>query len=311
MEVKAKCGRIALIIVCLCQSYHGLSQTDSTYIMRYNKHLTLKGFLYDNFISLNVKEANQSKGTEYESNNTNGIGIGLVHPKLPFEITLGYNYSRKKNNDYLRTRAFDLQFHNYGRSYVVDLYFQQYKGLYIDDPELSFKEANRPDLSILTSAIVGQYILNSNKFSYEAAYNQNERQIKSAGSILIGGGLYYFKIRSDNTSALGNLPNVESYQLGLNAGYSYNWAISKRWLFNASFSLGANMVNKDVRRFFDKNMQVNPTALFRSSCFYSKNNWHVGLSIVGNMVKAMLNKDTEINLGFGRTYIKVVRRFGK
>ncbi|HEX3006866.1 MAG TPA: DUF4421 family protein [Bacteroidales bacterium] len=292
----------------LCFIASSFAQTDSLYIQNYQKNVMLKAFFYNQFLELNVETANQDE-TDYLSNNPVNIGFGVTHPKIPLEISFGFNLGTKADENYLRTKSFDLQITKYGRMYVADITAKRYKGFYNDKPKLSYEEANFPDLAIDEIGVAGQYVFNGQKFSYRAAFNQSEKQIKSAGSFLLGGGLYYFHVMSDSLSLLDNKNKLKSYQLGVNGGYGHNWVIKKYWLVNGSFSLGANIGNSNIENFFDKHLYVTPMALVRSSCFYNKKNWYLGLSFVVNMATLAETEEKDISISAGRAYFTYIRKF--
>ena len=51
-----------------------------------------------------------------------------------------------------------------------------------------------------------------------AAFEQSEKEIKSAGSMLLGSGIYYHRIIPDS-SQKETIPNAfENYQMGVNIG---------------------------------------------------------------------------------------------
>jgi hypothetical protein len=156
--------------------------------------------------------------------------------------------------------------------------------------------------------LVGQYLFNSSQFSYRAAFNQRECQLHSAGTFLAGGGLYYFHVRSDSSFKFHGNSDICSYQLGLNVGYAYNWAISSRWLANGSFSVGVNMGNKRVGSFFDRHIYVNPTFLSRCSLFYNRSSWSLGISFVVHIMSLIYSDDSNATLSTGRSELVYVHR---
>ncbi|BDX38850.1 hypothetical protein CYCD_22050 [Tenuifilaceae bacterium CYCD] len=287
-----------------------IAQTDSLYIVKDDQSAILSTFLYENFIQFTTVDPKQSKKEiDYLSNNPVSIGLGFNHPKIPFEISFGYNLSPKADEEYLRTRSLDVQLHQYGRMYVTDISLQHYRGFYIDDSKLLSSEANCPDLSIFEIGISGQYIFNGHKFSYKSAFGQNEYQVKSAGSFLLGGGIYFYNINSDSSFTFDSKNRIKSYQFGANTGYSYNWVVSKHILLNGSLTLGANLGNSNIGKLFNKDLYITPMALVRSSCFYNYQQWYLGISFVVNVATLAYTENSGINLGYGRFYISLAKKF--
>lgn len=307
LQKKIKC---LFTILLLCTGFISTGKTipDSTYVKENDFDFSISGLLYFNYFELSVQNINE-KEISYIPNNPTKIGVDFSHKKLPFDVAFGFNISNKDDENHLRSKCLDLQLSKYGRMYVADLFIQHYKGLYIDDPKLSVSESDCRDLSVLQTHLAGQYVFNGSKFSYQAAFNQNEKQLKSAGSWLLGGGVYYFKINSDSSFVFKEKNNVRSYQIGINAGYAYNWVINNYWLASGSLSLGANLENKNIKTFFDKDLCVNPSVICRSSIFYNKKKWSLGMSFVTNSTFLRFKENSDITLGSGRVYIKYVQRF--
>lgn len=90
----------------------------------------------------------------------------------------------------------------------------------------------------------GFYFFNYRKFSFPAAYNLSNYQLKSAGSAIAGITGKFFDCEFDFTRLPQNVLDetrlpFESYRFDYNAvsamgGYSYNWVINKHLLFNVS-----------------------------------------------------------------------------
>jgi hypothetical protein len=152
-------------------------------------------------------------------------------------------------------------------------------------------------------------VFNGKRFSYQAAFNQNETQLKSAGSIIGGIELSHFRINSDSSFVFRKQNDFQSFQIGVNSGYAYNWVINKYWLFCGSINIGANISNKRVKTFFNQDIYVSPTLLLRISCFYNNENWSLGLSAVLKGT-SFINKDkSELEFYSGRLGITYVQRF--
>lgn len=86
------------------------------------------------------------------------------------------------------------------------------------------------------------YIFNYSKFSYAAAYNLSNYQLRSAGSWMLGlTGTFYdcdfdFTRLPDQIKDSSKIP-IDSYSLDYNSvnvmgGYSYNWVMNKHFLLN-------------------------------------------------------------------------------
>ncbi len=297
-------------ICCVFFSLNSFAQVDTTYYKKILKHdLIIRTSLYHNILNLRVDRLKHQESITYFSNNRINLGIGVSHPRIPFEISVGFAVGNRLNEKHSKSKSLDLQIHRYGRKYVLDVFFQKYKSFYIEDSGLTLTKSNFPNLSISVAGIVGQYIFNGERFSCQAAYNQKEIQIKSTGSFLLGGGIYFFDLESEDSPIIGDNHRVKSYQLGLNTGYSYNWKINNKWLLNGSFTMGANFHNDNSNTtFFNSKLSVKPTALVRISSFYNSPNWSVGISGVVNIVALAYTENLKCDLDFGRFSFTYLRR---
>jgi hypothetical protein len=94
------------------------------------------------------------------------------------------------------------------------------------------------------------YIFNHKKFSYAAAYNQKTIQARSAGSPIAGVMGYYadFKYNDPRNAELiywmDGIGRLRQYQLGVGAGYAYNFVPAKGWLISAMAMPMLTVVNR-------------------------------------------------------------------
>ena len=129
----------------------------------------------------------------------------------------------------------DLKFSDWGESYGWD------------ETE---KEKLPSDMSIKTLIFDAFYIFNHKKFSYAAAYNQKTIQARSAGSPIAGVMGYYadFKYNDPRNAELiywmDGIGRLRQYQLGVGAGYAYNFVPAKGWLISAMAMPMLTVVNR-------------------------------------------------------------------
>ena len=139
----------------------------------------------------------------YKSNSHYNTGVGFNYRSLA--INLGFR-APFVNDDALErgeTKFLDLQAYVYARKANINLYAQTYKGYYLANSDRFIQPTGeayrfRPDLRTRTLGISVERILNSSRYSFRAAYLQNEYQRKSAGTFLVGGGAYFLNITADS-----------------------------------------------------------------------------------------------------------------
>ena len=123
------------------------------------------------------------------------------------------------------------------------------------------KEQLPSNMSIKTLIFDGFYIFNHKKFSYAAAYNQKTIQARSAGSPIAGVMGYYadFKYNDDRNAELiywmDNIGRLRQYQLGVGAGYAYNFVPAKGWLISAMAMPMLTVVNRTRINSYESNFK--------------------------------------------------------
>ncbi|HTL83340.1 MAG TPA: DUF4421 family protein [Bacteroidia bacterium] len=114
-----------------------------------------------------------------------------------------------------------------------------------------------PSMSILSLRVKTLFIFNKRHFSYNSAYYNTQRQLKSSGSWLIVNNLYDYKFTADSSFlapqvrpfyknyAYMNFFNVQGISLG--PGYSYNLVIFKTLYFNFTTTSLFDIQHRDYK----------------------------------------------------------------
>lgn len=285
-------------VLSLVLCFYTAEAQDAAFIQPNPKNYSVRPYVFVNILDITVNDEAQHE-TTYIPNNPFNIGASISHSEFPIAIDFSYSLQDKEEENRLRTQALDFQINQYGRFYVADLFLKHYKGLYIDDESLSQSEADCPDISVVEIGILAQYIFSPNRFSYQAAFNQSERQIRSAGSFILGVGLNYFRISSDSSFVFKGESSMAIRQVGLHAGYAYNWVIFNNWLLSASLNAGMNLSENNL----------SPTVITRNSIFYNETQWSLGFSFLLNTISLEHPNESVIELTMGRFELAIVRRF--
>jgi hypothetical protein len=233
----------------------------------------------------------------FRTNSPMNIGLGFTYKWLGFNLAFNFPFLNGNEKKYGKTKRFDLGTHIYGRKFVVDLGVGWYKGLYLANPQgiiPGWKEGDpypkRGDISVTTIGADVFYVMMHKKFSYRSAFSFNERQKKSAGSPIVGGGVSWYFIRADSSIIGNNDPDVAEdirirkanmasvYAIG---GYAQNFVID---YFYLSLTLGVGIGGNSKRLFIEnenrslKNASVSFKYLFRASIGYNNDLFYVGIS---------------------------------
>ncbi|MDH6310226.1 hypothetical protein M2451_003183 [Dysgonomonas sp. PFB1-18] len=304
------------VIVIICTFSAGVlniySQVDSTYIGFFEQEFAIRPYFLDKYTALS-HETEDGKETIYRPNDPYALGIGFTYKGISLSGAYGFGFMRDKKRG--KTKSLDFQYHYYGRKFVMDLFFQNYKGFFVEDEGNDKKVHNDdiyhlyPDIRLEQYGGFAQYIFNGNKFSYQAAFNQNEKQLKSVGSFLLGGGIYYNRARSDSSLLFNDKSELDNFQFGVSGGYAFTWVINKRVYISASMSVGAN-VGVDHSGEKDK-WKVYPTMFPRISAGYNHDNWSLGVSFVNNRIYILHSEQSKMSFDTGALQFSFTRRFGK
>lgn len=281
-----------------------VAQVDSTYIGSIEKKFAIKGYFGQSFVMLMHRAGNNDDYT-YAPNNPISMGGGFMWKNTALSLSFGYGFSFLRDKERGKTKAFDFQFHSYGRMFTYDIYIQKYKGFYNDDKGIILY----PDLKIEQYGLNWQYVFNKRKFSYMAAFDQNERQRKSAGSFLLGGGVYQSKIESDSAFVVDDKKVFRNFQFGLNTGYAHTWVLGRRWFVSGSLSMGINFGTEKFNKIFKQPFEVSPSILTRIAAGYNRDSWALGFSFVDNILFHSFSNESNISLNSGNFQFTFIKRF--
>lgn len=252
--------------LCSVLTFSSFAQTvDSTYIENNKKIIMIMGFVSRNYIQIDK---------DYKPNSPINLGIGLSVKNTLLRFGLSLPVVSLNEDKYGKTENTDIQIHHFGRHFLFDLFYQRYKGFYSDDKETKLF----PDMLLQQIGFEGTYLFNGNKFSSKAAFGQNEKQLKSAGSFVLGGGVYHYKIDtlSSKSQSFNNL------LFALDAGYAYSWVLSDNWLITGIASVGITLGN-ETEKLKDGKIKVYPTVFARGAIGYHKSSdWGIVFSFLLN-----------------------------
>ncbi|WP_280748308.1 DUF4421 family protein [Parabacteroides sp. PF5-9] len=282
------------------------AQVDSLFIGSYDQKLMIIGFVAKDFVFLETIQP-QSEQT-YFPNNPARLGVGLSWKNSVLSFAYGYPFDFLREKKFGKTRFIDWQYHHYDRKFVFDLFLQRYKGFYMEDKKRSEPFILSPDLSVRQYGMNANYIVNNKKFSYKAAFVQNEKQLRSAGSLLLGGGIYVTQITSDSSFVYMDRRSFDNFQFGLSAGYAYTWVLGKRWFINGSCTVGINFGSEKVSSFGKQKLEVYPTVFPRMSIGYNHEKWAMSFVYISNITFPSYTEDHSITLLAGKFQLSYIHR---
>ena len=196
------------------------------------------------------------QSVDYEPNENFNLGFGFTYHWLGLDLAFSLPYINNDDDKFGKTSRFDLQSNIYMESFVFDLNIQSYRGYYNSNPESYLPGYDpelegypiRPDIETNNLGLSAFYIFNHHKFSYRSAFTFNERQMKSAGSFLLGTYISTFHMNADSTLIPSELRNefetgvdfrdVSNLSLGLSLGYAHTFILWKHLYFSLTVATG-------------------------------------------------------------------------
>ncbi len=296
--------RNSILSLCIIvYSHNGYAQVDSTYIAPFSQEFSVGVYSYYRYTVLTHEEAGGYRET-YLPNSPVGIGLSISYKG--YSLSGGYGLRFLRDKELGKTESMDWQYHYYGRRFVVDGFFQRYKGFYTEEnngPPYTLY----PDLSMKQYGLNGLYVFNNKKFSYRAAFSQSEQQLKSAGSFQLGAGVFYNQVASDSSFSIDGRNKLDNYQLNLNLGYIYTKLIKKRYYVSLGASLAINLSTEDLSPI--KKVEVLPSVFPRFAAGYNADTWSLGMTFLMTNMYMYKNEPSELFFGTGSMRFKYIKRF--
>jgi len=229
---------------------------DSDYIESYYNDLIVRIYNADKGNHVTLNDGGNKLAIKYRSNDSFRLGAGFNYKWFGLKVGAVLPFSDKNTEKFGSTSSFGLQSYIIARPFILDVVALRAKGYYAT---LHGENADRfqvndgvfgvmEDLKTSNLGVNFIYVLNSKRFSYKAAFNQTDLQLKSAGSFLLGMGLSSFKI--DNEEGIipseisdvyfdewGDLIHFHSNSLYGSFGYAYSLVPFKKAIITASTSV--------------------------------------------------------------------------
>lgn len=287
----------------------GEANFDTNYIESYANDLVVRVFTSRKYVQTGIIDSEIQKSLVYHPNDRTNLGFGFNYKWIGLNLGFNFGFVNNDDNVYGETRYWDFQTQFYLRKFVIDLYLQHYSGFYLSNSSEVFENwpddgsfYKRRDIRTYIGGVNVQYIFNHRRFSYRAAYLQNERQKKSVGSWTLGGVAYASGANADSSFIPTNIQYPDffagnhfdksnSINFGFNGGYGHNFIIKTKFFFTVSFvaglSLGAARIHMvDSIAETASGLSVDFTATGRVAFGYNSRRLYIGLSYVNLYIRS-------------------------
>jgi len=275
---------------------------DSSYISTYYDDLIVRIYSSNrnNFIQFSDLSLDNVHW-KYRPNDYYEFGVGMNYKWFGLNVGTRLPALPKDDSKYGKTSKFGLQSYLYARKFSVDILAMKTHGYYLSSSNRDFGENasegtyyKRRDLKTYNFGININYVLNNRKFSYKAAFKQNELQKMSAGSLIFGGGFYYLSVSADSAfipevvdpeyfKEWRNLDGFRYYTFNGNIGYAYTYVPHKNWIMTGSFRLSLGL-QQDIWYFEDddrdKQIKLSRSGVLRLSAGHHFPSFYLGVSYV-------------------------------
>jgi hypothetical protein len=306
---------------------------DTSYYISYTEDLTTRLYSSIKYANLRIQNIDKWKGLRYNTNRRIILGLGANYSIFGLNIGFNLPFNRKDEDKYGQSDYLDLQSHIYARKFNVDLYLQFYEGFYIANPTKILNEwpsndtfPKRPDINTFSIGFNFQYIFNYRKYSYKAAFVQNEWQKKSAGSFTAGMEAFYIISQGDSSMIPSDVYPEDIFyglkyrrsdilNIGVHGGYYYTLVISRHVFISAGLSVGPSIGYSWLDRDDDQKLQtsginLNLNGLARAAMGYNSERIYVGVSFLHQLLLNQLPvKEIWSQFNTGNFRINVVYRF--
>jgi len=306
---------------------------DSSYITVYKDELTTRAFLSRKQNGLNLNKQLLSPWIKYRTNDNLLLGVGYTYSFLTLNLSVKLPFINGDDELYGETKYLDLQANTYFRDLIIDFYLQWNKGYYMANPDQVF-DNYRPNPAYpirgdLRSNILGlnvQYLFNSERYSYKAAFLQNEFQKKSAGSPLLGVEAYWVLAMSDTAMIGVDVPpsgflgdasfnQSDIINAGINGGYAYTLVWNETLYVGLSSVFGVSLGKNLIHNTWNSSTLYSRftygfTNSTRISLGYNNKSYYVGLSFIHFGMTNRVGPDPGwMGYNTGQIRISVVKRF--
>ncbi|XZF16177.1 DUF4421 family protein [Chitinophagaceae bacterium MMS25-I14] len=304
---------------------------DSTCVSPHDDDLTVRPYTERNFNSYKLIDRSYRNKIIYRPNTPLIAGIGLSYRIIGVNLGFIAPYVNRYDK-YGKSKFFDLSTHFYLRKWIVDMYWQEYRGQYIPDPQRVLNNWNssqgvpiQPGMTTKARGVFIQYIQNAAHFSLEAPFAQVQYQKRAAGSFIFGGGFNIQGATGDSSFIPRDVQypgffdgfrfnKAEIYSLTANAGYAYSLIFHQHWFVTGMLQAGGginytSLKNDNTQQEFSKRgpqLDIN----IRAAAGYNSEYYFAGIQYINYIARCSApieGMSQEFNIS--NLHLTVARRF--
>jgi hypothetical protein len=297
---------------------------DSSYIESYSNDLIVRVYSGEKTHSLSLSDLNTPYHLRYLPNGYFNLGAGFSYKSIGISLATKVPIFLNRNYKHGDTKRFGIQYYLYSGKFSIDVLTSFSKGYYLlkSYSHLNYftkeKEYQRPDLASTNIGISVNYIFNSSRFSYKAAFSDTEKQKKNAGSMIVGGSIFSYQTEADSSFIPNKISSAyfkksrdvsKSGVLAFNSniGYAYSIVFLKNGIFTLTYILGAGIQDNSFEREVDSDVNrwrfsMNHTG--RLGVGYRFNKYYARFGIIRSTQYTNF-KYNDLGIGNGTNFIQV------
>lgn len=287
------------LITSVLLPYTGITQkkfqVNTDYFITQPDKLMLRLFLSQKFAPVTIPSPGDQE-LNYKTNSKLNLGAGFTYKSVTLNVSYGFSFLNKDKGQG-KTTGLDFQFHEYPHQWAIDVLGSFRKGFYLEARKNNgLGLANyyqRPDMKRNIIGLSVFRVPNAEKFSYRAALNQNDWQLKSAGSLLFGGEAYYGSIKGDsalvptsvnNIYKQAGIDKINFISIGPGIGYAYTLVIEKNFFITGSAIavVHVNFSTEEKNAVKDKKTSFKPGGIYKAAIGYNSSSWSISANVLGN-----------------------------
>lgn len=288
-----------------------LPKYDTNYIIDYRYQLQVKAVGLTRQADFRLFNRNESHSIDFSTNNPFSFGLAIDYSWITLEYTKTIKGLEFTNDKKGKSKAQDFRIGMTGRKFAGNLFYRNTRGFNLENvndwvPDWFENHEKYPFAQGLETRILAlsfYYTFNHKKYSNAAAIRQNARQIKSAGSPVIGfqtniEGIYSPTpmLSSDSLAKkFLNISKVQYLKLGITGGYMHTFSIKKRFYIHGAiiqgllYSVGKG--NYHTYKVTDDINAVGISLYFRLAAGYNSKKWYSGILFTGDIFANDVSSD--------------------
>jgi hypothetical protein len=180
-----------------------------------------------------IASFSQEQFMQYTTDRPWAMGLGIRYKNTSLLLPLPSFYAFDEHP----FESFDLQLASYYDVFYYEAFCKRYQG-FMEGTADDKADDKDIDLRVFSSGISMGWLMDGKNHSLSAAYDLDRRQLASSGSPILGFGVFYTSIFSDDKNIRRYADKQHFIYFGPNAGYSYTFVFPNSIFLNMNLVIG-------------------------------------------------------------------------